>query len=442
MGVRVPPLPNGDSMSFKIEEISSTEKKALFDIDKDEVAKTYLSVVKLFQKDADLKGFRKGKVPLKVVESIYTEQIDEEIKTRIINDNLRVLAAEEKINIVKTSNLQFKDFDKDKKFQFSFNFELIPDINLGNYKSLEVEKEVFSIEQKDIDKAIENLLVNFASNEEVVKRKKIQKKDILSINFSGEVGGVIVKDLVRENAMIELGNDSLIPDIEIKIKSMTLNEEKIFDVTYPKDFPIAEAAGKVVSCKVLINKIYKKVIPKLDDDFMAKLGIESKEKLEERVASDLERSSNEKSEASLRRNIGDKLINDNQFEFPLSFLSDEEKRLESEYLGRMNEKGIKMNEVDEKTKELIKESALRNVKLALIFAEISKVENIVVGEEEVEQVISSIAKSQNTQVSKVKNYYKDNNLMDDVKVKLTDEKVIRFLVSEAKIKEVKPNVVK
>ena len=327
-------------------------------------------------------------------------------------------------------------------FQFSFNFELIPEINLGTYKSLEVEKEVFSIEQKDIDKAIENLLINFASNEEVVKRKKIQKKDILSINFSGQVEGVIVKDLVRENAMIELGNDSLIPDIETKIKTMTLEEEKTFDVTYPKDFPIAEAAGKVVNCTVLINKIYKKTIPKLDDDFIAKLGIESKEKLEERVASDLERSSDEKSEASLRKNIGDKLINDNKFEFPKSFLNDEEKRLESEYLGRMNEKGIKMNEVDEKTKELIKESALRNVKLALIFAEISKLENIVVGEEELEQVIASIAKSQNTQVSKIKKYYKDNNLMDDVRVKLTDEKVIRFLVSEAKIKEVKPKVAK
>ena len=197
---------------------------------------------------------------------------------------------------------------------------------------------------------------------------------------------------------------------------------------------------------IIVNKgqldQYKKIIPKLDDDFIAKLGIESKEKLEERVASDLERSSNEKSEASLRKNIGDKLINDNKFEFPKSFLNDEEKRLESEYLGRMNEKGIKMNEVDEKTRELIKESALRNVKLALIFAEISKLENIVVGEEEIEQVIASIAKSQNTQVSKIKKYYKDNNLMDDVRVKLTDEKVIRFLVSEAKIKEVKPKVAK
>ena len=429
-------------MSFKIEDLSSTEKKAIFDIDAKEVAKSFNAVVKLFQKDADLKGFRKGKVPLKVVESIYASQIDEEIKTRIINDNLRKLALEEKINIVKTSNLEFKDFNKEKNFEFSFNFEFIPEIKLSEYKSMEVEKEIFSIEQKDIDKAIENLLINFATNEEVPKRKKIQKKDILSINFSGKVEDKIIKDLVRENALIELGNDSLIPDIEAEIKNMTLGEEKNFDVTYPSEFPIAEAAGKIVNCTVIINKIYKKVIPELDDDFMKKLGIESKEMLEERVASDLERSCNEKSEGSLRRNIGDKLISDNNFEFPKSFLTDEEKRLENEYLARMNEKGIKTEEVDSKTKGVIKESAERNVKLALIFAEISKVENILVDDNEIEQVIASIAKSQNTQISKVKKYYKDNNLMDDVKVKLTDEKVIRFLVSEAKIKEIKPKTVK
>ena len=108
----------------------------------------------------------------------------------------------------------------------------------------------------------------------------------------------------------------------------------------------------------------------------------------------------------------------------------------------LNEKGIKTEEVDSKTKGVIKESAERNVKLALIFAEISKVENILVDDNEIEQVIASIAKSQNTQISKVKKYYKDNNLMDDVKVKLTDEKVIRFLVSEANIKEIKPKTVK
>ena len=160
------------------------------------------------------------------------------------------------------------------------------------------------------------------------------------------------------------------------------------------------------------------------------------------MASDLERSANEKSESSLRKNIGDKLINDNDFEYPLSFLSDEEKRLENEYLSRMNEKGVKLKEVDDKTKEIIKESAVRNVKLALIFAEISKNEKIIVEDQELEQVIASIAKSQNTSVSKVKKYYKDNNLMEDVRVKLTDEKVIRFLVADAKIKEIKPKIPK
>jgi trigger factor len=425
-------------MSYKIEEISSTQKKAFFDIDKSEVGKIYTDVVKLFQKDADLKGFRKGKVPLKVVESIYLEQISEELKTRVINNNLRSLALEEKINIVRTSDLEFKDFHKDKNFEFSFNFEFIPEISLAKFKGIEVEKEVFSIEQKDIDKAIENLLLNFASNEELPKRKKVSKKDILSINFSGEVEGVVVKDLVRDNALIELGNESLIPDIESQIKSMAIGEEKIFDITYPEDFPIAEAAGKVVTCKVLVNKIFKKVVPKLNDDFITKLGMESKDKLEERVASDLERSFNDKSEASLRKSVGDKLIKDNSFEFPVSFLDDEERRLESEYLSKMNEKGIKLKEVDDPTKDLIKESAVRNVKLALIFAEISKLESISVPEDEIEQVIASIANSQNTPVSKVKKYYKDNNLMDDIRVKLTDEKVIRFVIADAKIKEIKP----
>mgnify|MGYP001193729276 FL=1 len=423
-------------MSFNISEISKTEKNAIFNIGKDEVQNSYSEIVKLFQKDADLKGFRKGKVPFKVVESIYADQIIEELKSRLINNNLRRLAVEEKINVVKTSNLECKDINKDSNFEFSFNFEFIPEIKLVPYKTMEVEKEVYSVKQKDIDTAIKNLLTNFASNEEVTRRKKAKKKDILSINFSGEVDGESIKDLSRDNAIIELGNDSLIPEIESHIEGMTIGEEKVFDVRYPKDFPIADAADKNVTSKVFLNKIYKKVIPKLNEEFFKKIGIESKEKLEERVSQDLDKSHEDKSEASLRKNIGDKLIKENDFEFPVSFLTDEEQRLSNEYLRRMNEQGIKITEIEQKTKDVISESALRNVKLALIFAEIAKLEQISVSEEELEEVLLSIANSQKTSVSKVKKYYKDNNLMDDVRVKLTDEKVIRFLISDAKINEV------
>ena len=96
-------------MSFEISDVSKTEKNVKFTIDKSEVLKNYSEIVKLFQKDADLKGFRKGKVPINVVESIYSEQINEELKTRLINVHLRGLAVEQKINIVTTKDLEHED---------------------------------------------------------------------------------------------------------------------------------------------------------------------------------------------------------------------------------------------------------------------------------------------------------------------------------------------
>ena len=116
---------------------------SLSSIDKSEVLKNYSEIVKLFQKDADLKGFRKGKVPINVVESIYSEQINEELKTRLINVHLRGLAVEQKINIVTTKDLEHEDINKDADFKFSLNFEFIPEIKLAKYDSLVVNKEIF-----------------------------------------------------------------------------------------------------------------------------------------------------------------------------------------------------------------------------------------------------------------------------------------------------------
>ena len=100
-------------MGFEINDLSSTEKSAKIVIDKSEVKTNYSDVVKLFQKDADLKGFRKGKVPTNVVESMYSEQINEELRTRLINLNLRKLAADEKLNIVRTKDIKYEDINKD-----------------------------------------------------------------------------------------------------------------------------------------------------------------------------------------------------------------------------------------------------------------------------------------------------------------------------------------
>jgi len=429
-------------MSFQIDDLSKTEKNAKFNIDKSEVLKSYTEIVKLFQKDADLKGFRKGKVPENVIESIYSNQIKEELKARLINLNIRKLGLEKKINIVKTKNLEHEDLDKNSDFKFSLNFEFIPEIKLSKYDSLVVEKEIFSVKKKDIDDAISNLLVNFASNEEIKNRKKVNKKDILSINFSGELNGASIKDLTKEDATVEIGNGSLIPEIETQLSDMKIGEEKVLDVDYPKGFPIKEAAGNKIKCKIVVNKIFKRIIPKLTDEFLKKIGFDSKKKLRERISEDISRSYVTKSESTLRKNIGDKLISKNSFDFPSSFIEDEEKRLSNEYINRMNQQGIKIDQIDEKTKLVIAESANRNIKLALIFAEIARLEGMSVTDGEIEKVLISMANDQKVAINKIKKYYKENNLLDDVRVRITDEKVVQFLISKAKIKEIKSKDVK
>ena len=429
-------------MGFEINDLSKTEKKAKIIVSKSDVNDNFVDVVKLFQKDAEIKGFRKGKVPSNVVESMYSNEINEELRTRLINLNLRKLASEQKLNIVRTKDLESDEIRKDQDFSFSLTVEFIPEIKLSKYDSVEVKKEIFSVKKKDIDDAIKNLLENFATNEEIKNRKKVKDLDILEINFSGKFGDQLIKELSRDNAVISLGNKSLIPEIEKELLKMNQEEEKTFDVNYPVDFPIQSAAGKRIECNIKVNKILKRVVPKLDKEFLKRIGFESKKQLEERVKEDLTKSFDSKSESSLRKNLGDLLVSKNKLEFPDFFVKNEEERLTNEYINRMKEQGMNLDKVDAKTSELISESAKRNINLALIFAEIAKLEKISVSDEEIEEVFNSMASTQNVPIEKIKKYYQENNLVDDIRAKLADEKVIKFLISKAKIKEIKAKVPK
>ena len=423
-------------MSINLKILSTTEQLAEITVDKDDVLKSFQDVLKLFQKDSDLKGFRKGKVPLNVIESRYSKEILEELKTRLISFYIRKVSVENKINVVRTSNLEHEDLKKDSAFKFKVNLEIIPDIKLKPYKEISVVKEIQKVTKKDIDEAMKNVLNNFAQNEEVESNRKIKKKDFVDIDFTGSIDGKEIEKLNRKNAVVEIGNESLIPEIEKEILSLKKGEESSFEVLYPKDFPITEAAEKNVQCTLKVNKILKKVVPKVDEAFLEKIGFKTLEDLEKRISDDLSGSFEQQAQGSLRKNMFDKLIDDNEFDFPNSFVDDEKNRLEADYKSKMAQQGVTVDELDEKTTDVINDSAFRNVKIALIFAEISKIENISVEDKEVGDYLAAFASSQNVPVDKVLKYYKDNNLMDDVRVKLTDEKVIQFLISNAKIKEV------
>ena len=231
-------------MSINLKALSTTEQLAEIIVDKNDVSKSFQDVLKLFQKDSDLKGFRKGKVPLNVIESRYSKEILEELKTRLISFYIRKASVDNKINVVRTSNLEHDDIKKDSDFTFKVNLEIIPEIKLKPYKEISVDKEIQKVTKKDIDEAMKNVLNNFAQNEEVESKRKIKKKDFVDIDFTGSFDGKEIEKLNRKNAIVEIGNETLIPEIEKEILTLKKGEESSFEVLYPKDFPIAEAAAK------------------------------------------------------------------------------------------------------------------------------------------------------------------------------------------------------
>ena len=159
-------------MSFEIIEISKTEKQAKFNVSEKEVSNGFIEVAKLYQKDADEKGFRKGKVPLNIIESKYSKQILEELKSRLINLYVNKLSVENNLNVVRTSKLKDEGISKSADFKFEINVEIIPEFKLKDYKEISIEKEVFKLTKKQISEAKSNVMNNFATNEEILKRKK------------------------------------------------------------------------------------------------------------------------------------------------------------------------------------------------------------------------------------------------------------------------------
>ena len=142
------------------------------------------------------------------------------------------------------------------------------------------------------------------------------------------------------------------------------------------------------------------MIPKIDQDFLEKIGFKTEDDFDKRISEDLNASLEQKSQSSLRKNLFDKLIDQNEFDFPQSFVDDEKIRLMQDYKNKMAQQGIKIEDLDDKTLKVIDDSAFRNVKIALIFAQISKLENIFAEDKEVGEYLAAFASSQKVPVIK------------------------------------------
>jgi trigger factor len=396
------------------------------------------------EKQATVPGFRKGKVPRGILETRYEKEVRGELIECLVSQAYQEAISQ--TNLVPLGQAEVKELklEKNKPFSFKAFAEVKPEVKLGQYKGLRLEKErVEKVKEKDVHARLEEIRERQALFVPL-KKESVEKGDFLSIDFKGLVKGIPFAGGSGENYTLEAGSDSFF-GLGSELLGIKVNETKEIKITLPREYPHQELAGQEATFKVTLKEIKEKRLPPLDDEFAKDLGeFSTLEELRSRTREDLNRSQERLSQEKLNNYLMDKLIQGNELEVPSALIEREIEHLIVDLKENLRREGLTYNrylniiKTDEAgLKERYKPLALRRVKSALILEAIAQEEKITVTEEELEERIKELALFSKEEPSKLRERLEKNNLLPGLKAQIKEKKTVEFLLKESRIKPVK-----
>ncbi|MDQ0858185.1 trigger factor [Bacillus sp. V2I10] len=425
-------------MSAKWEKLEGNQGVLTVEVDAETFSKALDEAFKKVSKQVNIPGFRKGKVPRGMfeqrfgVESLYQDALD------IILPEVYPQAVEEAgIDPIDRPEIDVEQIEKGKNLIFTAKVVVKPEVKLGEYKGLEVEKMNAEVSEEDVDAEIKTLQERHA--ELVVKEEgAVENGDTVVIDFEGFVDGEAFEGGTAENYTLEIGSGSFIPGFEDQLVGLEAGGEKDVEVTFPEEYHAENLAGKPATFKVKLHEIKAKELPALDDEFAKDVDeeVESLEALKAKTRTRLEETRKAEAENTLRDSLVDKASDNAEVDIPQVLIENEVNRMMQEFEQRLQAQGMNLElyfqfsgQDEDALKEQMKEDASKRVKYNLTLEAIAKAENIEVTDEDVDAEIAKMAEMYNMPVENIKQALGSlEGLKEDLKVR----KAIDFLVENSK----------
>jgi trigger factor len=393
-------------------------------------------------RSVSLPGFRKGKVPKKLIEKRFGNIILSEVKERLVQLAFAESIEEHGLEPVGEPNIDLAamELKLDTPFEFEFEVESKPEFELGEYKELAVELEPLVVTDAEIDDGIKGVRSRFASLKSV-SDKPVEDKHYLTLDLVYKVEGE--EDVTREKANANMGM-GIVDGIELKegmkdFLGKKMDDQVDLDVpSLPDHFTPENLRGKPAKITAAIKDIQEVAFPELDDDFLKKINMQSVDELREKISEEMMEGKKAKREEEIDTKIVDILIENHSFDLPEKLLMEQitsqEQNLRYEML-RMGMPEDKVEEQASKFDDRNREAADRNIRRNFIYDKIARKEKIFVTENEVEKELRVIAEQQNARIHDVKRYYEENNLIGGLRSFLRNQKIRKILRDNAKIVE-------
>ena len=430
-------------MSIKVEKTDKTnEVKLTFTIEaekfEDGMKKVYTKTAKYFS----IPGFRKGKAPMSLIERTYGPSIFyEDTFNEIVPDIYEKELKENNIEAVSRPEIEITQMEKGKDLIFTAVVQTKPDVKLGKYKGVELEKPDTSVMAADVKKELERMAEKNARLVNVDNRA-VKDKDITVIDFEGFVDGVAFEGGKAENHELEIGSKTFIPGFEDQVIGMKIDEEKDINVKFPEEYFSKELAGKDATFKVKLHEIKKKELPKIDDEFAKDVSeYDTLKDLKASIKEKLVEDKKKQSKYQLEDDAVKSVCNDTKIDIPSGMIETEIDNIMKEIDGRLAYQGLNLekylkmiNKSEEDMRKEYEAQALESVKTRLVLEAIVKEEKIEATEKDLEEKIKEMA---NNYGKKEEELMDNENLRNYLKNNITTEKAIQFIIDNAKIKDAK-----
>lgn len=427
-------------MKTQIEKVSSLGRKLNVEIPAEIVTSTFNKVYQDFQKNAELKGFRKGKAPIHLIKSIYSNQVKSDTIQELLRLGISKGLQEHNLKPIDYPHFEFEEVIDGVDFTFSAHFEINPEVELKLYEGLELDKVVYTVDPKEIDSILENIRKSRAENKDLTEQRPAQWGDTATIDFKGFIEGKPLERGEGTDHPLELGSNSFVPGFEEGIVGMNINETKTLNLKFPENYH-QDLSNKDVSFEVTLKKLSTKVLPELTDEFVTSIvGKESTlENLKSDIAKDLEERQSKKTTDTLKELLLKTLVTHNPVEIPSVHIREQKKLLIEDTQKKMEREGMSQEEYEEykvKWDKDFENSAKEMLQIAYIIDAIAAKHKLYCTKEDLESKFDEFAQQTGIELNRIKEHYSKAESMDRLAHNITEGKVVDYLLSKAKIKEI------
>ena len=425
-------------MSLQVEKLEKNMAKLTIEVPASELEKALQSAYMKQKNKISLPGFRKGKVPRQMIEKMYGAEIFYDDAANALIPKAYADAYDEcELDIVSRPEIDVVQIEKGKDFIFTATVATKPEVTLGEYKGLEVDKVSTRVTQKEVDAKIQEEAEKNARTI-TVEDRAVQNGDEVVLDFEGFVDGVAFEGGKGENYPLTIGSGSFIPGFEEQLVGAETEKEVEVKVTFPEDYHAEDLKGKEAVFKCTVHEIKAKELPEIDDEFAAEVSeFDTLEEYKADVKAKIKEQKAAEGKAKQEDQVVEQAVKNATYELPEAMVETQAEQMANDFAQRMQSQGLTMEQyfqftgtTAEQMMEDLKPQAVKRIETRLVLEAIAKAENIEISDEKLDEEIGKMAEAYKMEADKLKEFMGENE-KKQMKEDMAVQEAITFLVENA-----------